>query len=113
MAQVEKSTLPAASASLVGDLGEMAKKRIEATAAVPTELFKTLEEISERWTARAKSEADLVSELMSKLTCALRPGGREGLSGMGWPADADGTRRRAALRCGQLQAPGNGRAQLP
>lgn len=70
MAQTDKSTTAAASPSIVADLGEMTKKRVEATAAAQAELFKELQEISQYWTARAKSETDLASELVSKLTGA-------------------------------------------
>ena len=70
MAQADKSTASATSNSLVTELGEIANKRAEAMAAVQAELFKRLQEISQHWVARAKSEADLASELVSKLTSA-------------------------------------------
>ncbi len=69
MAQADKSTASATS-SIVANLGEMTKKRVEATAAAQAELFQELQQISQHWTARAKSEADLASELVSKLTSA-------------------------------------------
>jgi hypothetical protein len=70
MAQVDKSTSSATLNSIVTSLGEIGKKRAEAIAAVQTELFNGLQEISQHWVARAKSEADLASELVSKLTNA-------------------------------------------
>jgi hypothetical protein len=70
MVQADKSTSSATSASIVAQLGEMGKKRVEATAAVQAQLSKEFQEISQHWTARAKSEADLASELLGKMTSA-------------------------------------------
>jgi hypothetical protein len=70
MAQVDKSASSATLNSIVTSLGEIGKKRAEAIAAVQTELFNGLQEISQHWVARAKSETDLASELVSKLTNA-------------------------------------------
>ncbi len=70
MTQVDKSSVGTTSMSIVASLGEMTKKRVEATAAAQAELVKQLEKIGQHWTARAKSETDLASELISKLTDA-------------------------------------------
>lgn len=70
MAQTDKSAAPTAPAFIVADLGEITKKRVEAAATAQAELFRELQEISRYWTARAKSETDLASELVSKLTGA-------------------------------------------
>ncbi len=70
MTQVDKSSVAATSTSIVACLGEMTKKRVEATAAAQADLLKELQEIGQHWTIRAKSEADLASELISKLTDA-------------------------------------------
>jgi hypothetical protein len=70
MAQVDKSTTTATSSSIINNLGEMTKQRVEASALAQTELFRELQEISQHWSARAKSEADLASELIGKLTSA-------------------------------------------
>jgi hypothetical protein len=48
----------------------MGKKRAEAVAAMQAELFREFQEISQYWTGRAKTEAELASELLSKLTDA-------------------------------------------
>ena len=70
MAQVEKSNTSEISNSFAANLGKAGKKRIEAISAIQADLFKELQEIGERWTARAKSETDLASELVGKLTSA-------------------------------------------
>ena len=70
MAQADKSTASATSTSIIADLGEIGKKRAEAVATMQAELFKEFQEISQYWTGRAKTEADLASELISKLTAA-------------------------------------------
>jgi hypothetical protein len=64
----DKSTV--STSSLVPNLGEIGKFRAEAFAAVQAELFKEFQEISEHWSARAKSEAELASELVTRLTSA-------------------------------------------
>src|SRR6516165_9098620 len=70
MAQADKSTASATSTSIIADLSEIGKKRAEAVATMQAELFKEFQEISQYWTGRAKTEADLASELLSKLTDA-------------------------------------------
>jgi hypothetical protein len=66
----EGSTKSATSSASFTELGEIGKKRAEAMVAVQTELFEELQEISQHWVARAKSETDLASELVAKLTSA-------------------------------------------
>jgi Phasin protein len=68
--QADGSTKSAPSNSLFTGLGEIGKKRSEAMAAVQTELLDGFQEISQHWVTRAKSEADLASELVAKLTSA-------------------------------------------
>jgi len=70
MAHADKPTASTTSTSIIADLGEMGKKRAEAMATMQAELFKEFQEISQYWTGRAKAEADLASELISKLTAA-------------------------------------------
>ena len=70
MAEAEKSTASATSNSFAANLAEAGKKRVEAISAMQADLFKELQEIGEHWTARAKSETDLTSELVVKLTSA-------------------------------------------
>ena len=70
MTQTDKSTASATSTSIVDNLGEIAKKRVEATAAAQAALLKEYQEIGQHWSNRAKSEADLASELIGKLTSA-------------------------------------------
>jgi hypothetical protein len=64
------STKSAPSNSLFTELGEIGKERAEAMAAVQTELFDGFQEISQHWVARAKSETELASEMVAKLTSA-------------------------------------------
>ena len=66
----DKPTGSATPTSIITSLGEMGKKRAEAVAAMQAELFREFQEISQYWTGRAKTEADLASELISKLTAA-------------------------------------------
>jgi Phasin protein len=70
MAQVEKSTMSATSHAFAADLGEAGKKHVEAISAMQADLFKEIQEIGQHWTTRAKSETDLASELVGKLTSA-------------------------------------------
>ncbi len=72
MAQTDKST-PSATAtsnSLAANFSKAGKRQVEAISAIQADVFKELQEIGERWTARAKSETDLASELLGKLTNA-------------------------------------------
>ena len=55
---------------VVAELAEMGKKRAEAMAAIQADVFKELQEVGQHWVDRAKFEADLASELVSKLTSA-------------------------------------------
>jgi hypothetical protein len=52
------------------ELAEFGKKRIEAIVEMQKELLETFEAINQAWFERAKSEASLTSELMSKLSAA-------------------------------------------
>jgi hypothetical protein len=65
---VDKSNASATPNSIVTELGEIGKKRAEALVAVQAELLNRLQAISQHWAVRAKSEAALASELMTKLT---------------------------------------------
>lgn len=56
--------------SVFAGLGETGKQRVEAAVAVQAELFDELREMNQLWFARAKSEADLASDLVAKLTSA-------------------------------------------
>lgn len=70
MAQTEKSTPPATSNSFALNISKAGKKQVEAISAMQADVFKELQEMGEHWTARAKSETDLASELLGKLTNA-------------------------------------------
>lgn len=70
MAHAEKSPMARASNLFAANLSEAGKKQVEAISAMQADLFKELQEIGEHWTARAKSETDLASELVGKLTNA-------------------------------------------
>jgi hypothetical protein len=70
MTQVDQSTSSTTPNSIFAELGEIGKKRAEAMAAAQTELLHGFQEISQHWVARAKSEAELASELVAKLTSA-------------------------------------------
>jgi hypothetical protein len=52
------------------ELAEFGKKRIEAIVEIQRELLETFEAINQAWFERARSEASLTSELMSKLSTA-------------------------------------------
>jgi hypothetical protein len=52
------------------ELAEFGKKRIEAFVEIQKELLETFEAMNQAWFERAKSEANLTSELMSKLSNA-------------------------------------------
>jgi hypothetical protein len=70
MAHAEKPATSATSNSFAANLNEAGKKHVEAISAVQADLFKELQEMGEHWTARAKSETDLASDLLGKLTNA-------------------------------------------
>jgi Phasin protein len=70
MTQTEKSTASAIPNSFAADFSKAGKKHVEAISAMQADVFKELQEIGEHWTARAKSESDLASELLGKLTSA-------------------------------------------
>jgi hypothetical protein len=69
-AEADGPTKSARSSSLFAELGEVGKKHTEALAAAQTELLDGFQEISQHWAARAKSETDLASELVARLTSA-------------------------------------------
>lgn len=69
MAQAEQQ--PAS--SIIGSISEMAKRRVEVSAAMQAELFKEVQEISQHWSERAKAETELFSDLISKLASAGSP----------------------------------------
>ena len=52
------------------EFAEIGKKRIETMMKIQKELFDRFEEFSQAWFTRAKSEASLVSEFVTKLTAA-------------------------------------------
>ncbi len=70
MAKAEKSTASATPNSSAANLSKAGKKHVDAISAMQADVFKELQEIGEHWTARAKSESDLASELLGKLTSA-------------------------------------------
>lgn len=70
MAQSEKSNTSTAAYSFADNLSKAGKKHVEAISAMQSDVFKELQEIGEYWTARAKTETDLASELVGKLTSA-------------------------------------------
>lgn len=70
MAQTEKSATVAAPNSFAANLSKAGKRHVETISAMQADVVKELQEIGEHWTARAKSETDLASELLGKLTSA-------------------------------------------
>jgi hypothetical protein len=70
MVQTEQQSTVSPPASIVTNLGDLARKRVEAATTLQAELFKELQEIGQYWSARAKTEADLVSGLIGRLTSA-------------------------------------------
>ena len=67
MVQKEKSSSPNL---LPAEFAEMEKKRVEDFVNAQTELVEKLQEMNRQWFDRAQSEANLASELASKLTAA-------------------------------------------
>jgi phasin protein len=67
MVQKEKSSSPNL---LPAEFAEMGKKRVEDFVNVQTEFVEKLQEMNRQWFDRAQSEANLASELASKLTAA-------------------------------------------
>ncbi len=67
MAQKEKSLSPN---PMPTEFAEMGKKRVEEFVNAQTELVQKLQEMNRQWFDRAQSEANLASELASKLTAA-------------------------------------------
>lgn len=53
-----------------GELAEIGKKRLAAIVEMQKAFFDTLESMNQAWIERAKSEATLASELVTKLTSA-------------------------------------------
>ena len=67
MVQKEKSSSPNL---LPAEFAEMGKKRVDEFVNAQTELVEKLQEMNRQWFDRAQSEANLASELASKLTAA-------------------------------------------
>jgi len=67
MVQKEKSSSPNL---LPAEFAEMGKKRVEDFVNAQTEFVEKLQEMNRQWFDRAQSEANLASELASKLTAA-------------------------------------------
>ena len=67
MVQKEKSSSPNL---LPAEFAEMGKKRVEDFVSAQTELVEKLQEMNRQSFDRAQSEANLASELASKLTAA-------------------------------------------
>jgi hypothetical protein len=67
MAQKEKSSSPNL---MPAEFAEMGKRRVEEFVHTQTELVEKLQEMNRQWFDRAQSEANLASELASKLTAA-------------------------------------------
>jgi len=61
-------TSASAAAKQVTDFSKFGEAQAEATLAMQKELIDTYEEISRAWLARLKSEADLWSELVTKMS---------------------------------------------
>ena len=53
-----------------GDFAELSKKRLAAMVEMQKAFFDTIESMNQAWFERAKSEATLASELVTKLTAA-------------------------------------------
>jgi hypothetical protein len=70
LVQAEQQSTAWPPISIGTNLGDLARKRVEAATALQAEVFKELQEIGQYWSARAKAEADLASDLISKLTSA-------------------------------------------
>ena len=67
MAQKEKSSSPNL---MPAEFAEMGKRRVEEFVHTQTELVEKLQEMNRQWFDRAQAEANLASELASKLTAA-------------------------------------------
>ena len=65
--RTERSSLPNL---MPTEFAEMEKKRVEDFVNAQTELVEKLQEMNRQWFHRAQSEANLASELASKLTAA-------------------------------------------
>ena len=63
-----KDTASATAKQQVADFSKFGEAQAEATLAMQKELIDTYEEISRAWLARLKSEADLWSELVTKMS---------------------------------------------
>jgi hypothetical protein len=57
----------ATSASIFTELGETGQQRVMMLIAAQSDLLSGLQELNQRWLARAKSEAEFASELVAKL----------------------------------------------
>jgi hypothetical protein len=64
------STKPSPSNSIFAEFGEIGKKRAEAMTAAQTTWLEGLRGVNQHWIGRAQSEAELASELITKLTAA-------------------------------------------
>ena len=69
-AQTDKSTQSSPWNFATGAFGDMARKQADAVMDVQKELFNRFEEMNRAWFSRVQSEANLASELVSKLATA-------------------------------------------
>lgn len=70
VSRTDTPTSPGGTRSMFSGLGETGKERTEAMVAAQAEFLERLREINQYWLERAKSEAELATDLAAKLTHA-------------------------------------------
>jgi hypothetical protein len=70
MAQKEQRGSAAQPLPNAADLADMGKKQVEAMVDVQKEFIRATEELNREWVERLRAEAELATELASKLTAA-------------------------------------------
>jgi hypothetical protein len=70
VSHTERTEIPPSSNLIPTEFVETGKKRVEEFVNTQTELLEKLQEMNGQWFNRAQSEANLASELASKLTAA-------------------------------------------
>jgi hypothetical protein len=64
---MDKTSKSTAQASIFADLGETGQQGLKTLVAAQAEFFNRIQELNQYWLARAKSEAELTSDLFTKL----------------------------------------------
>ena len=65
--QIDKTSKSTTSGSIFAQLSDAGQQHVKTLVATQTEFFNRIQELNQYWFARAKSEAELTSDLVTKL----------------------------------------------